>query len=100
MMKLIPNEIAMQIPALYKTETETDPIAYVRLLTPDSCWTWYVFELDPAERLCFGWVEGLDNEWGYFSLEELAEVCGPLGLPIERDLYFKPTPRSILLGKH
>ena len=26
----------------------------------------------------------------YFSLAELEEVTGPMGLPIERDLWFKP----------
>lgn len=59
-----------------------------------------MFEYDPAEHLCFGWVEGFEKEWGYFSLDELAEARGPLGLPIERDLHFVPTPRSILLEKH
>ena len=30
-------------------------------------------------------------ELGYVSLRELAEVRGPLGLPLERDLHFAPT---------
>jgi Protein of unknown function (DUF2958) len=30
-------------------------------------------------------------ELGYVSLRELAEVRGPLGLPLECDLYFAPT---------
>lgn len=34
------------------------------------------------------------EEWGYFVLSELSEARGPLGLPIERDLYFKPGPFS------
>ena len=28
------------------------------------------------------------NEWGYVSLKELQSITGPMGLKIERDLYF------------
>ena len=35
----------------------------------------------------FGLVDGLEAELGYFWLSELTGVRGPLGLPIERDLY-------------
>ena len=38
----------------------------------------------------FGLVDGFEKELGYFSLAELEAVRGPLGLPIERDLYWKP----------
>jgi hypothetical protein len=38
----------------------------------------------------FGLVDGHEKELGYFLLSELEEVRGPMGLPIERDLYFKP----------
>ena len=38
----------------------------------------------------WGLVEGFEKEYGYFMLSELEEVRGPMGLPIERDLWFKP----------
>jgi hypothetical protein len=38
----------------------------------------------------FGLVFGHEREFGYFLLSELESVNGPLGLPIERDLYFQP----------
>lgn len=79
------------IPRLYATEQITDPEVYVKIFTPDSSWTWLVVEYDPEQRLCFGLVNGLESELGYFSLDELEEVRGPLGLPIERDLSWKPT---------
>ena len=66
----------------------------MKFFTPDSSWTWYVTEFDPAERRCFGLVIGHERELGYFSLAELESVRGPLGLPIERDLDFTPTPLS------
>ena len=31
-------------------------------------------------------------ELGYFSLEELKGIRGHLGLPVERDRHFEPTP--------
>ena len=46
------------------------------------------------EDTFFGAVSGQVFELGYFSLRELEETTGPLGLHIERDLYFKPTPLS------
>jgi hypothetical protein len=51
-------------------------------------------ELDPVDRLCFGLVVGHEREFGYFSLDELQNIRGPLGLQVERDLYFKPKPVS------
>jgi len=38
------------------------------------------------------------DELGYASLRQLKNVRGPLGLGIERDLYFKPTPLSQIIG--
>jgi len=39
-------------------------------------------------------------ELGYFSLKELEEIRGPLGLPIERDLDFEPKTLSELMEMH
>lgn len=83
---LMPAEIAHWLPPLYATENAADPIAYVKLFTPDSSFTWYVVEYDPEQRLCFGLVVGRERELGYFSLTELEALRGPLGLPVERDL--------------
>ena len=94
MSRLLPDEIAKTLPRLYATENEKDPIARVKFFTPDSSWTWYVTEFDPSDRLCFGLVHGHEREFGYFSLDELESVKGPLGLPIERDLYWQPKPVS------
>ena len=94
MSRLLPDDIAQTLPPLYATEHETDPIVRVKFFTPDSSWTWFLTEYSPEKRLCFGMVQGLDHELGYFSLDELEAVRGPLGLPIERDHYFQPRPLS------
>lgn len=91
---LIPDELAKTIPKLYETQNESDPLAVVKLFTPDASWSWFINEYDPEDRLCFGLVIGFERELGYFSLTELEEVRGPLGLKIERDLHFKPKPIS------
>ena len=92
MSKLIPKTLLSDIPDLYATEGSINPLCYVKLFTPDSSWTWYIIELSKADtNTCYGYVQGLESELGYFTLEELETVHGSLGLAIERDLHFNPT---------
>ena len=50
--------------------------------------------------MCFGLVEGLETELGYFSLTELESIkFPPLNLPIERDMWFDSTPIKELMNK-
>lgn len=93
---LIPQEILNNIPALYATEEQKNPLVVAKLFTPDSNWTWYVLEYDPEEQLCFGLVDGHAQELGYFSLTELEELTGPMGLHVERDIHFKSTPLDVI----
>lgn len=100
---LIPAWLAEAIPPLYATEGMADPVVRCKFFTPDSSWTWFVLEYsavapDGAERLCFGLVDGHEKELGYFGLDDLAAVRGPMGLKIERDLYFRPCPLSQVRG--
>ena len=53
--------------------------------------------MDPETRECFGLVQGLESELGYFGLDELEELRGPMGMPIERDRFFDPTPLKDLM---
>jgi hypothetical protein len=86
----------MQLPPLYSQEGNPNPTVYAKFFTPDSSWTWYVTEGSAKgdDFLFFGYVIGLEKEWGYFVLSELEAIRGPLGLHIERDLYFPPGPFS------
>lgn len=97
--KLMTKELANKIPALYETEEQAleEKMVHAKLFTPDSSWTWYVIEYQPEDGVCFGLVEGLEKELGYFSIPKLEKVRGPLGLPIERDMYFDPVPLSKLM---
>jgi hypothetical protein len=97
-MRLIPKNHT--IPKLYSTETIQDPICHLKLFTPDANWTWYLTEIDEENELCFGYVVGLEKELGYFAMSELGSIRGALGLPIERDLGFTPTPLSQIKRMH
>jgi hypothetical protein len=78
------------LPELYGQEEKgLDALAYVKFFTPAGSWTWYASEFDGVD-IFYGLVIGFEIEFGYFSLLELQSVRGPLGLPIERDLHFKP----------
>jgi len=66
-------------------------VVHVKFFTPDSNWTWYAIEFDGEDEF-FGLVCGFEVELGYWSMAELQSVRGPLGLPVERDLWFKPCP--------
>lgn len=97
---LLPDEIRAQLPPLYSGEEQgLEAKALVKFFTPDSSWTWYATEFD-GEDTFFGLVSGLEVELGYFSLSELEAARGPLGLPIERDKFFKPTSLRELQEQH
>jgi hypothetical protein len=99
-MILLPKEIRKELPALYANDgLGLDALARVKFFTPDSNWTWYASEFDDRDTF-FGLVIGFETELGYFSLRELSETRGPLGLPIERDLYFKPKTLRELEAHH
>lgn len=90
-MELLPDEIRSQLPPLYAQDGNPNAIAYVKFFTPDSQWTWYASEFD-GEDIFFGLIQGFEEELGYFSLSELQSIKGPMGLALERDLHFSPTP--------
>lgn len=99
-MELLPQELREQLPPLYANEElGLDAKALVKYFTPDSSWTWYGSEFD-GDDLFFGLVSGMEIELGYFSLSELAQARGPMGLPIERDLYFKAKTLGELKEEH
>jgi Protein of unknown function (DUF2958) len=99
-MELLDIEHRAVLPELYSNEQlGLDALALVKFFTPDGNWTWYASEYD-GEDLFFGLVSGFEVELGYFSLTELEGVKGALGLPIERDNHFSPTPLRNLQEYH
>ena len=100
MMDLLPGELRAALPRLYANEAlGMQAIAPIKYFTPDAGWTWYPTEFDGTDTF-FGLVSGFDVELGYFSLSELESVRGGLRLPVERDLYYKPTTLAELKSQH
>jgi DUF2958 family protein len=100
--EFFPDELKAQFPPLYSQEKVKDPIVYAKWFCPWNQWTWFATEGEDrdGEFLCFGYVIGQAREWGYFLLSELQSVTGPMGLKIERDISFTPTPRSQVSDIH
>ena len=98
-MRLLTKEIRKKLPPLYSQDGKGGKaVAQVKYFSPSSSWTWYGVEGEPVldesgeeiDFRFFGLVDGHCKELGYFVLSELEEVRGPMGLPIERDLYWQP----------
>jgi len=97
---LIPDELLAKLIDNGRASEEQDgfdPFPVVKLFTPDAAATWLLTE---------GYSEGTDvrlyglcdlgfgsPELGYLMLSEIEDVRGKLGLPVERDLYFKAEHR-------
>lgn len=92
-MKLLTKAVRRKLPPLYVSELVEDPLVVTKFFLPGTGWTWYAVEFDGKDTF-FGYVVGHVSELGYFSLAELQDVRGPLGLRVERDTYFKAQPLS------
>ena len=99
-MMLLTKANQQALPPLYSGDGHAaDAVAAVKFFTPDSSWTWYATEFDGQDTF-FGLTDGFEKELGYFSLKELSETRGPLGLHIERDMHWTPkTLREIAPDK-
>ena len=97
MSALINKKMLSEIPDLYTQESSTDPLCHIKLFTPDSNWTWYIIECSHNDHsTCFGYVMSLEDELGYFSLQEIESIRGKLGLAVEIDTSFTPTQLSVV----
>lgn len=113
--KLLSHTVAAKFPAIYATDDtpeESRPVV-AKFFDPCGAGTWYAIEADAlvagrgeegewipladaakegraiADVKFFGLCYIEEPELGYFLLSELATYRGPLGIGIERDLYFK-----------
>jgi hypothetical protein len=95
--QLLPQEVLQRLPPLYATEASEEKVAQVKFFYPDAAWTWYAVEFD-GDDLFFGLFDGFEKELGYFRLSALLATHGRFGCPIERDMYFAPTPVRKLMA--
>jgi hypothetical protein len=96
-MKLLTKELEQRFKDVGSQEGVKDPIVIAKFFNPSSIGNWYATEYNPLEKIFFGYVSlfrDFNDEWGYFSLEELENYKGRFGLGIERDLYCGEKPIS------
>jgi hypothetical protein len=100
-MKPLPKYVLDRLPPLYSQEEKgVEALVQAKFFTPDGAATWYATEFDGTDRF-FGYVDlGIPGcaELGYFSLSELKEVRGKMGLPVELDRYWSPKPLSQVMS--
>ncbi|MDE0372616.1 MAG: DUF2958 domain-containing protein [Rhodospirillales bacterium] len=100
-MQLVTPEIRERLIANGKSR-DSDHVPVVKFFNPIGAATWLVTDMDPDQNdHIFGLADlGMGfPELGWISLSELQDYKGPLGLGIERDLYFKPRyPISVYAG--
>lgn len=94
-MKLITPEIQQRFEKVGNQENTKNPLVIAKFFSPVGGATWYATEYNPETNICYGYVKdlvpsenGIYDEWGYFSISELASLTLPFGLKIERDLHF------------
>ena len=64
---------------VFRSPDGTDYSCLFHACHPQSGWEWYGFELAETEdgvNIYFGYVMGDENEFGYFSDKEIADVGG------------------------
>lgn len=99
MQELMTREIAEGLPSFYEQDGAEDPTVYVHYFSCVNGWDWWLLEFDGTDE-AFGLVEGYDDELGYFSIKEMAELNRQMGFAaVERDEHFEPKPLSAVKGR-
>jgi len=96
--KLLTKALRKKLPRLGATNADRGDEAIVHTKFFVDQWVWFVLEGEPVlydngeeeDFEFFGLVDGLEVEFGYFTLKELKRVRGKQGLPIERDRHWEP----------
>ncbi|HMQ05640.1 MAG TPA: hypothetical protein PKD26_17110 [Pyrinomonadaceae bacterium] len=101
MSELLPKEIESVLPRISDQEGNKNPTVYAVFQFPLSGWIWFVIEGDAyVDDFCFfGYVVGLEREWGYFCLSELESV-DINGIKVCRDEGHVPRPLSECLQQY
>ena len=96
-MKLLTKEITEKAQKQYDKGSDIDgQMIVAKFFDPMGSWTWYLMNLADDKDYAWGIVDGHEVEMGSFSMKELASIQLPLGLGIERDIYFEPVKASEL----
>lgn len=102
-MKLLTEELKARFAAIGSQANERDPLVIAKFFDPVGSATWLATEYESEHNICLGYVKDLvpgawNDEWGTFSIDELEAIKRPLGLGIERDVYFQEQRFSKAIG--
>ena len=100
-MELFTKKIIEKAKAQYSLGAEMqNQMIVAKFFNPTGVGSWYLMNMDPDdENYCWGIVDLIEVEMGSFSKSELENFKDPLGLGIERDLYFEPVNAKKLWDK-
>src|SRR5262245_8520797 len=86
------KELRANIPRLYATENEQDPMVWLKFFNPWSGWAWYIIEFEQIEGTAFfyGWLVDSADRPGQLMRLTLECMRASYGLTIERDQFFEP----------
>ena len=94
-MKLVTKQLEQlfnKYPLYSQEEKKDEALVLCKFFAPVGAYTWYVLEAEKQEDdyMFFGIVinNHFEREYGYFTLSQLTEIRLPLGMRVERDLYF------------
>jgi hypothetical protein len=89
-MELLSDELKTRLPPLLSQEAADEATIYARYFLPETDWNWYVMEGESEDEdfLFFGFVTGLESEFGHFLLSELQSIHSLAGETVQRDLSF------------
>ena len=106
-MRLFTKEIERKLREQYQLGSDLDrQVVVAKIFDPTSQWTWYLLNQDPDDPdYLWAIVRGFEVEIGSVGKHELENFTGNFGLPLERDLYFRPRPaievwKALLNGEH
>ncbi len=68
-------------------EDSLDSLVIAKFVSETGC-RFYAVELESETGICYGYIDGDVNAWGYFSPHEFDE----LGFPVKQDHTFTPKP--------
>ena len=90
-MKLMTKEIQKKAEKQYDLGSDMEQMVVAKYFGGN--WRWYLMNLDPEDSdYAWGIVDGFAVEMGSWQMSELQKVkFKPFNLPVERDLWFKPT---------
>ncbi|MDD5361393.1 MAG: DUF2958 domain-containing protein [Ignavibacteria bacterium] len=100
-MKLFTKEIEAKAQAQFPLGSDMEnQVIVAKFFNPCGAGNWWLMNQDPQDPdSLWGVVQLFETEVGSFSKSDLENFSGPLGLGIERDLYFKEVNAKELFEK-